>query len=109
MPSPPRRDVLFPNGYAWFVLVSALDVMLTWIVLWFGGREANSLASVVLRRYGLVGMVSFKFALVVLVVVLCEWIGRYNDRVARRMAGFAVVVTCLPVVLAIALLLAHGR
>jgi hypothetical protein len=99
--------VRYPNEYVWFVFVSALDLMLTWVVLAFGGRETNGVAAHVLQRYGLVGFVIFKFALVVLVICLCEVIGRHNDRVARRIAAFAVVVTCLPVLLSILLLLTH--
>jgi hypothetical protein len=103
----PASHVRYPNEYVWFVFVSALDLMLTWIVLHFGGREANGIANTILQRFGLVGFVIFKFALVVLVICLCEVIGRHNDRVARRIATFAVAITCLPVLLSIVLLLTH--
>jgi hypothetical protein len=99
--------VRYPDQYVWFVFVSALDLMLTWIVLHFGGREANGIANTILQRFGLVGFVIFKFGLVVLVICLCEVIGRRNDRVARRIASFAVAVTCLPVLLSIVLLVTH--
>src|SRR4051812_22441614 len=36
-----RRGVLYPDHYAWFVLFSALDVMLTWLVLSWGWREVG--------------------------------------------------------------------
>ena len=104
---PPRRygsPVLYENHYTWFVLVSALDVMFTWIVLHAGGREANALAAAVLRRYGLEGMVLFKFALVFFVIVLCEIIGRRNRDAGRRLATGAVAVTCVPLVIAVMLL-----
>ncbi|HTL28301.1 MAG TPA: DUF5658 family protein [Tepidisphaeraceae bacterium] len=101
--------VRYPNQYVWFVFVSALDLMLTWVILYFGGREVNGVASHILHQYGIVGMVIFKFALVVLVVVLCEWIGRHNDRAGRRVASLAIVVTCLPVLLSFFLLIAHPR
>jgi hypothetical protein len=102
-----RSHVRYPNEYVWFVFVSALDLMLTWIVLHFGGREANGIANTILQRFGLVGFVVFKFGLVILVISLCEVIGRHNDRAARRIASFAVVVTCLPVILSLVLLLTH--
>jgi hypothetical protein len=102
-----RTPVRYPNEYVWFVFVSALDLMLTWIVLHFGGREANGIANTILRNFGLVGFVIFKFGLVVLVICICEVVGRHNDRVARRIAMFAVGVTCLPVLLSILLLLTH--
>lgn len=84
-----------------------MDLMMTWIILHFGGREVNGVAKAILDRHGLVGMVIFKFALVTFVVCLCEWIGRHNDRLGRRVAFFAVAATCFPVVLAAALLISH--
>ena len=44
--------MLYQNEYAWFLLVSALDVMLTWVILALGGREANAIANSVLARMG---------------------------------------------------------
>jgi len=100
LPSP----VLYENHYTWFVLVSALDVMLTWVVLHAGGREANMLADAVLRNYGLEGLVTFKFALVVLLIVLCEIIGRRSHVAGKRLASGAVALTCVPLVIAVMLL-----
>jgi len=96
--------VLYPNHYTWLVFVSALDVMLTWVVLWSGGREANVLAHHVINTFGLPGLVAFKFALVLLVIVICETIGRRSDRAGRRFAMFAIAFTCLPVVMSFVLL-----
>ena len=103
LPSP----VLYENHYTWFVLVSALDVMLTWVVLHAGGREANAIADAVLRNYGLGGMVAFKFALVALVIVICEVVGRRSIDAGRRLAGWAVALTCVPLLIAVALLWGH--
>jgi hypothetical protein len=106
-PADPFSPVLYGDHYTWFVLVSALDVMLTWVVLHAGGREANAIAAAVLQRWGLEGMVVFKFALVVFVVVLCEVIGRRNLAAGRRLATWAVALTCVPLVIAVMLL--RGR
>jgi hypothetical protein len=103
-PSNPFSPVLYENHYTWFVLVSALDVMLTWVVLHAGGREANGIAAAVLQRWGLEGMVVFKFALVVLVIALCEVIGRRNRAAGRQLATWAVALTCVPLVIAVGLL-----
>ena len=43
-PTVVKSPVLYENHYTWFVLVSALDIMLTWLVLHAGGREANAIA-----------------------------------------------------------------
>src|SRR5947209_19739608 len=79
----PRQlaQMRYQDEYAWLVLVSALDIMLTWVILMLpGGGEANAIASYVIERYSLWGMIIYKFSLVVLVIVLCEVIGRRNDR-----------------------------
>lgn len=95
-----RRAALYPNIYAWFVFLSAMDIMLTCIVLYFGGTEVNVLADWVFQRWGLPGMVVYKFLLVVFVVMICEIVGRLNMPRGRRLAKWAVVVTAVPVVLA---------
>jgi hypothetical protein len=97
--------VLYPNLYVWFVLLAALDVMFTWVVLYLGGWEANKLAAWVIERGDLPGTVSFKFVLVILVVGVCEVVGRRKDRLGRRLAQWAVALTALPVVLALVQLL----
>ena len=107
MPADSKVHVIFPNGYVWFVFISALDIMLTWIVLHLGGREANQLANAILYRYGLPGLVVFKFALVILVVLICEWVGRRRPESARLLLSVGIMVTCLPVVLAMMLIAFH--
>jgi hypothetical protein len=103
-PTPTDRGVLYPNEYAWFVFMSAMDVMMTWIVLWRGGREMNQWADAVIHRWGLTGLVIFKFALVVLIIVICEAIGRRRRSAGKKLATVAIGITCLPVALAFVLL-----
>ena len=95
---------LYPNRYVWFVLMSTLDLLLTFVILWLDGREANGVADWVLRRYGIAGMTLFKFALVVFVVLLCEVVGRRDDRRGRQLAEWAIALTCVPVIIALLLL-----
>jgi DMSO/TMAO reductase YedYZ heme-binding membrane subunit len=103
-----QPPVLYPTHYVWLVFASALDIMFTWIVLHYGGWEINGLASRVLEHYGLTGIVGFKFALVTLVIVLCETIGRVNHPAGRRLAIFAIIMTFVPVTMAVVQLLRHG-
>ncbi|CAN5348753.1 hypothetical protein BH09PLA1_BH09PLA1_13930 [soil metagenome] len=107
MSSRSRRHVIFPNGYAWFVLVSALDIMLTWVILHVGGYEANSLADAIIWRYGLPGLVIFKLVLVTIVVLICETVGRKKHEAARLLLSVGIMLTCMPVVLALVLLALH--
>jgi len=101
------RPVLYPNIYVWFVFLSALDIMLTWVVLYIAGpeAEANLLANWVVKRWGLPGMAVYKFALVFGIVCLCEAVGRRKEGTGRRLAEWCVAITAIPVVLALVQLL----
>lgn len=86
------EHVRYPNHYAWFVLASSLDILMTMIVLELGGREANPLAERVITAFGMHGVLVFKFAMMGLVILLCEIIGRQRDLWGRRIASFAIIV-----------------
>ncbi len=96
------RAMLYPKLYVWYVLFASLDIMITWIVLHFGGAEVNPMAAVIIERYNLPGMVVYKFTLVLLVILICEAVGRARDRVGRRLAEWAVAITLIPVVVSLA-------
>jgi hypothetical protein len=107
MPASDKEHVIFPNGYVWFVLISTLDIVLTFLVLHLGGREANHVANVILQRYGLRGLIAFKFALVTLVIVICEWVGRRREESARLLLSAGFIITCMPVAIAMVLIAFH--
>lgn len=106
-PTPSRwsQAVLYPNAYSWYVLLASLDIMLTCVILASGGFELNTIANAVIERWNLTGMVVYKFSLVMLVVLICEIIGRQDDRLGRKLAEWSVAITAIPVVLAVAQLL----
>jgi hypothetical protein len=100
-----RRGMLYENTYVWFVFLSCLDIFLTWCVLYRGvGVEANGVAAWVIARFGRVGMVLFKLALVVVVILVCEAVGRRNRSVGHKLARAAVGLTCVPLVIAVTIL-----
>lgn len=111
--SRPRWSVRYPNAYTWFVFVATLDIVLTYLILnpvLFArdttftesrGQEANALADYVIARWDVPGMVVFKFVLVVFVILLCEVIGRHRESTGRRLAEWAVAITCIPVLVAL--------
>ena len=94
---PPFSTPLYPNAYVWFVLASTLDVFLTFVVLYLGGREVNALANWVLTTLGLTGMILYKYALVAFVILLCQLVGRLRPSAGRRLAEWAVALTFVPV------------
>ena len=105
---PPRRHVLYPTQYTWFVFVSAIDLMFTWLVLTpaIGAYEVNTLAHTVIDRFGLTGLAVYKFSLVAFVIIMCEYIGRRRANLARWLAGGAVALPAGAVLVSVAILLA---
>ena len=98
--APPWGVPMFPNRYVWLVLLSSLDVFMTFLVLELGGSEANPVANFVLERAGIAGMTVFKFVLVAFVILVCEVLGRRDRAAARRLTLYALALTMTPVVFA---------
>lgn len=99
--------MLYQRAYLWFVLVSALDIVFTWTILSLGGKEVNVIADAVIAHTGFSGMMIYKFCLVLLVVVICEVVGRRRLALGRFLASWSVAITAVPVVLSLYQLLAH--
>lgn len=88
---PPMR---YPNAYTWLVFTSALDVVLTLLVIYvWEGHEVNPVAAAVIAYMGFFWAIVFKFATIVLVILLCEWIGRMRDRSGFKLAWAAVMIS----------------
>ena len=82
------------------MLVSALDIMLTaTIIARLGGVEVNGIAQRVIELGGLPGLIAFKFAIVVAVVAIWEYIARRQPATGKRLAEWAVALSSVPVVL----------
>ena len=93
----PEAGVLYPNLYLWLVFLSALDVILTRVILFFGGIEVNPLANWIINTFGVPGMSVFKFSVVVFVILTCEYIGRIRPRTGRNLAIASVLITMMPI------------
>ncbi|WP_428390091.1 DUF5658 family protein [Mucisphaera sp.] len=89
-------QVRFPDEYAWFVLVSSMDLMFTWLILNLGGREANPIANSIYMALGFNGLVLLKYGVVILVIAICELIARLREPTARTLARVAVVISAFP-------------
>jgi hypothetical protein len=109
-----RRHVLYPNHYTWFVLFSAMDIILTHKILGaakfagvsgavfgeagpFNGRELNSFADWVIQQFGLWGAIGLKFASVIFIVLICEYIGTKSVAKGRKLAWTIVILSTFPV------------
>lgn len=105
----PQCGWRYPRMYAWFAFLAALDILLTYMILspLFDerGREVNVLAEHVIQNYGLPGVVAYKYFLVGLVILICEFVGRRHPVKGRRLAEWSVALTAIPVVVSFTLML----
>ena len=85
-----REPCLYLHLHRWFLTLAAIDVLLTSVVLSLGGQEANIVPQAVLARAGLGGMVALKTASVILVLLVCELVGRKREPVGRGLALGAI-------------------
>ncbi len=97
----------YQNAYIWFIFVSSLDIMLTWVILRKGGVEVNPVAEQVISAWGLPGAIGFKFALMLFVIISCEIVGRSRDALARKLILLGILISSFPVVWSTTLLLLH--
>ena len=97
--------LLLPSHYFWYLLVSSMDLMLTWLILGLGGHEVNAIADRVLQVHGFPGLIIYKFTLVIAVILFCEQIGRMDLKKAKQVLVFAIAVTSIPVVWSFLLLI----
>lgn len=99
-PITPRKSVLYPNCYIWYIFMAAMDIMMTFIILGpaFDGVEVNWLADVIMRAGGFYAAIAFKLGIVALVIGICEVVGRHNDHTGRKLAEWSVAITAIPVI-----------
>lgn len=99
----------------WFILVSALDVFMTYLLLRYSFErrlnvfiiESNPIADRFFRYWGVKGMVAYKFSLVAFVVVAAQIIARKKPETARWLLNVAILVVAGVVTYSLTLLLKH--
>ena len=77
-----RDALLYPYAYLLYILLSSLDIIITWTILRAGGRELNVIADWVIRNYDRVGVVVYKSRCCHRRSI-CETVGRRNPTVGR--------------------------
>ena len=98
-PSPSLRSLLFGRPLplerecGLFVLASALDVLMTYLLLLRDDfTESNPIALFFLINWGIAGMVAFKFAMVAVVAAIAQYIAMTKLSLARRVLNFGTLV-----------------
>jgi hypothetical protein len=110
-----RRGLLFETELSWFVLASALDVALTFLVLHYSNSgmtrtpivESNPVAQWFIAHWGFRGMVGYKLIMTLIVVVIAEVVGRQKPLVAKMLLWGGTIVVGAVVIHSLRLLLAH--
>jgi hypothetical protein len=100
---------------ALFLIVSVLDVMMTYMMLYDipepEGRamfyESNPVARYIFEGWGLRGIVIFKFSLVAVVEVIAQIVAMRKLELGRRLLEFGTVVVACVVLYSMYLLLTH--
>jgi hypothetical protein len=94
-----HQPVLYPRIHPWYLVVAALDVLLTWfIITTFYGVEVNPLAAKVIETGGMSLATFYKFLLVGFVMWACEYIGRHRPHVGRHVLFYAVIINACVVI-----------
>jgi len=93
-----------------FILVNALDVFMTYLLLVTGNFiESNQIANFFLARWGMKGMVYFKFGLVAVVVVIAQIVARKKFTTGRNLLKFGTFFVAGVVIYSVALFLRSGH
>ncbi|MFK7820039.1 MAG: DUF5658 family protein [Planctomycetaceae bacterium] len=96
-----------------FILVNALDLFMTFLLLYFSNRgmlrkavvESNPVADFFIKRWSTSGLVFFKFGVIAFVVILAQVVARQRPATAKRLLDLgslfvgAVVVYSLLIML----------
>lgn len=95
--------------YAWLVVIAIFDAMCTSIILHPGGYEANPLAAAVIHRGGILGMVIYRVAIVVtiLILVLCEWLWKGSPAHVRMAILTSLIISVSPEAIGLAQFAVH--
>lgn len=94
-----RGKLPLESETTWYVLLSVLDVVLTYLLLRQSANpearvrlyESNPVARWVLNHYGMRGMIGFKFVLVAAVAVIAQVVATRRPEWARYLLYFACV------------------
>ena len=103
------RNLPLERETAWFILVSVLDILMTYKLL-AGGKiqEANPIARYFINRWGAKGMIFFKMGMVAFITVLAQVIATRNRTAARWVLFFGIAVVSIVVFYSVLLLIRTG-
>lgn len=94
----------------WLVVLSAVDLFVTYRLLWQGGRfyESNPVAQWFFRQWNIAGMTGYKFGMVAFILVLGEVIERHRPGWGRAVVLFGAGAAAVVAAHGVRLLIHHG-
>lgn len=103
-----RRSLPLEREHSVYILVSALDVFMTYILLRYGGFvESNPVAHYFYADWDIAGMAIYKFGAVAVVSIFAQIIAHHKLRTARALLNFASLITACVVIYSFSLLLSN--
>ncbi|WP_220490459.1 DUF5658 family protein [Tautonia rosea] len=103
------RSLLLESEIAWLIILSVLDVFLTWALLSRGPQfiESNPLAAWVFRQYNIKGLVAYKFLLIAAVVVIAEGVEYAKEGRGKLVLRIGIIAAAAVVLYSVMLNLRH--
>lgn len=96
---PLREPILFPRMYWAYIVLAAMDVLLTALILKVGGHELNAVGRAAFAWAGLFGATMLKFTTVTVVLLACEYAERAKPDAGRLIVYAAVSISTVPVMM----------
>ena len=92
-----------------FILANAFDVFMTYLLLNLGNfRESNGVANYFLERFGMNGMICFKFAIVAFVCVIAQIVATQKIKLARWLLNFGTFLVGVVVIYSLTMYVMHS-
>ncbi|CAN5788389.1 hypothetical protein BH23PLA1_BH23PLA1_28540 [soil metagenome] len=103
------EGVLLDREIGWLLVLSATDIFLTHALLRQGQRfyESNPVADWFFQRYNIAGLVAYKFLIISVVIVICEFVERRRPGLGRRVLQIGIVAAGGVVVYSLSLIVRH--
>lgn len=104
-----RGDLPLERETTAFILVSALDIFMTWMLLYSGRfRESNPIADYFIGGWGIKGMVYFKMAVTAFVCVTAQIIALKKPAYAEFVLKLGTLIVAAVVIYSFVLYVRHG-
>ena len=100
-PTVSRTQTHNPIEYSLFILVSFVDVLVSWQITRTGGQISNFIAQKAMDIGGFPGLLTFKLFFIILTLTLCEMVSVRKPQTGKRLSRICVLLVLVPVLYAL--------